>query len=111
MNVAIVIGFNQADFAMKCNNFNIYRNEPSYELEKFLIDKKLSVKKRLKDSIGLESINIIEYSAITGYSIDRFLDLIIDNIPRNKRLLGYYWIKPYKQSYNLSVLLFIRLIR
>ncbi len=86
----LVIGLNQADFAMKCNNFNIYRNEPSYELEKFLIDKKLSVKKRIKDSIGLESIHIIEYSALTGYNMDKFLDLIIDNIPTNKRLLGYY---------------------
>lgn len=81
----LVIGLNQADFAMKSNNFNKEINEPSLELKNFLQEKKISIQKRIKESIGLDNINIIEYSALTGYNIDKFLDLIIDNIPKNKR--------------------------
>lgn len=81
----IIIGLNQADFAMKGINFDYNKNEPNEELIKFLNEKVSSIKRRIKEATGLNDVDVIYYSAETGYNIKRLLDLLIDNIPIQKR--------------------------
>lgn len=81
----IIIGLNQADFAMKGMNFDYDKNKPNDELKKFLDEKVYSIKRRIKEATGLDNVGIIYYSAETGYNVLNLLDLIIDNIPMQKR--------------------------
>lgn len=82
----IIVALNQADFAMKGQNFDYTNNEPNETLKNFLEDKKKSVKRRLKEVTGY-NIKVIYYSAETGYNVDCLLDAIIDNIPENLRCI------------------------
>lgn len=83
----VVIGINQADFAMKGKNFDYEKNMPNPELEFYLEEKVSSIRKRISESTGLSNVSVIYYSAETGYNITRLLDSIIDNIPDSKRAL------------------------
>ncbi|OQA74142.1 MAG: hypothetical protein BWY32_03698 [bacterium ADurb.Bin243] len=83
----LVIGLNQADFAMKGKNFIHKDNMPDNTLLKFLSDKAFSIQHRLK-SLTSVTVPLTFYSAETGYNVTEFLDMIIDNIPDKKRYLG-----------------------
>lgn len=83
----LVIGINQADFAMKGRNFIHEANTPDTTLSNFLNDKARSIQNRLLDIAGFK-VPLTCYSAETGYNVTTFLDMIIDNIPYNKRYLG-----------------------
>lgn len=83
----LVIGLNQADFAMKGRNFMREANTPDATLSDFLNDKARSIQNRLFD-IARFKVPLTCYSAETGYNVTTFLDMIIDNIPCNKRYLG-----------------------
>lgn len=83
----ILIGLNQADFAMKGIGFDYERNLPNYELKKFLEERVGSIKKRVREATGLIDCQVVYYSAKTGYNVDKFLDAIIDNIPQCRRKL------------------------
>jgi len=87
----IIIGLNLADVADKALNFNHEKNEPNEKLNDYLENKKLSVKKRIKDATG-KNLSVIYYSAKTGYNVTKLLDAIIDNIPNRKRDLGNHYI-------------------
>jgi hypothetical protein len=82
----LIIGLNQADFAMKGKHFDHSKNKPTEELKRFLDDKVNSINMRFKESLRNDLI-ITYYSAETGYNVEEFLDSIIDNIPRNERLI------------------------
>ena len=81
----ILVAINQADFAMKGRHWNSTNKSPEPELRQFLIEKSKSVQNRVKLSTGLTIKRPIFYSALHGYNIHRFLDLIIDNIPTVRR--------------------------
>lgn len=83
----ILIGLNQADFAMKGIGFDYKKNIPNYELKSFLEDKVKSIKKRVAEATGMRDCQVVYYSAQTGYNVDKFLDAIIDNIPNCRRKL------------------------
>lgn len=83
----IIIGMNQADFAMKGAHFDYAANKPYAELQSFLDEKAESVKRRIFEATGA-NLSIIYYSAETGYNVKSFLNAIIDNIPSKKRYLG-----------------------
>lgn len=83
----IIIGLNQADFAMKGQNYDYKNNLPNEILKTFLEEKANSVKRRIKETTGF-NIKVVYYSAETGYNVEKFLDSIIDYIPSNKRYLG-----------------------
>ena len=80
----IVVGINQADFAMKGKNFDYEKNSPNEKLKEFLEEKLISTQNRIKE---IQNINVpvVYYSAETGYNVDKLLDTLISNIPRNKR--------------------------
>ena len=83
----VVIGLNQADFAMKGQHFDYINNCPDSILQGFLLEKVGSIQRRIKESTGFTP-KVIYYSADTGYNVTKFLDTIIDNIPKGKRFIG-----------------------
>lgn len=83
----ILIAINQADIAMKNRHWDNKINCPDSVLLKYLENKSVSIYKRLLGTNISSFIKPIYYSAERGYNIDRLLDLIIDNIPSQKRVL------------------------
>lgn len=81
----ILVAINQADVAMKGRHWDNFYNRPDSELENFLREQADSVKRRVKESTGVNIITPICYSAEYGYNVNKLMDLIIDNIPRYKR--------------------------
>ncbi|MEA2017782.1 MAG: GTPase [Campylobacterota bacterium] len=83
----ILVAVNQADMAMKGRNWNSKNNKPKPKLKQFLEDQVTSIQKRVKEATNIEIIKPIYYSAEHNYNVDILLDLLIDNIPKEKRLL------------------------
>lgn len=90
----ILIAINQADMAMKGRYWNQEENKPEPQLEKFLEEKVLSVKKRIGEGNGIE-IEPIYYCAgykeegmeQKPYNLSKLLYYIIEYTPKEKRLL------------------------
>lgn len=83
----ILVAINQADAAMKGRHWNNTCRRPDDVLENFLRDKALSVKRRVYESTGVSIITPVCYSAEYGYNMYKLMDLIIDNIPLERRPL------------------------
>ena len=86
----ILIAINQCDVAMKGRHWNNYDNCPDYQLKEFLDDKVFSIKQRIYESTNVNIIKPIYYSAEYDYNIETLMDLIIDNIPFERRPLFKY---------------------
>lgn len=82
----IIIGLNQCDFCMKGKNWNKEKNEPNEILGKFLKQRVMSVKERLKDSTGLDT-EPVYYSALYGYNVDVLHKIIISEKDANMSVL------------------------
>lgn len=90
----ILVAINQADMAMKGRNWNHEENRPEPALVKFLDEKALSVKKRIKEGTNVE-IDPIYYCAgykeegmeQKPYNLSKLLYYIIEYTPKEKRLL------------------------
>ena len=85
----VLIAINQCDVAMKGRHWNDYYNRPDEVLKQFLDDKVSSIKQRVRASTGIDIIQPIYYSGEYGYNINRLMDLIIDNMPLERRPLYY----------------------
>lgn len=90
----ILVAINQADVAMKGRFWDYENNRPEPQLEKFLDDKVISVKKRIKDGTGID-VDPIYYSAgykeegmaqCQPYNLTKLLYYIIKFTPEEKRL-------------------------
>jgi hypothetical protein len=81
----ILVAVNQADMAMKGRYWNEKENKPTQKLEDFLEEKVLSIQRRVKEATGVEIIKPIYYSAEYNYNIDKLFDLLIDNMPKERR--------------------------
>lgn len=81
----VLVAINQADMAMKGRYWNQYENKPMEQLEVFLEEQACSIQRRVKEATGMDIIKPIYYSAEYGFNIDKLLDLIIDNIPLERR--------------------------
>lgn len=81
----ILVAINQCDVAMKGRHWNSVTNSPDVTLKKFLDDQATSIKRRVKEATNVDIIKPIYYSAEYNYNINKLLDLIIDNIPHNRR--------------------------
>lgn len=82
----VVVGINQADFAMKGKNFDYLINRPNYELLKYLEERKKYIEDRVMLNHGV-NVPVIYYSAETGYNVDKLMDLLIEKMPRQRRKL------------------------
>ncbi len=83
----ILVAINQADMAMKGRNWNSTLNCPETKLLDFLEQKSLSIKNRVKEATNVDIIKPIYYSGEYGYNIKQLYDIIIDNIPCQRREL------------------------
>lgn len=90
----ILIAINQADVAMKGRYWNYKENKPELPLVKFLEEKVVSVKKRIKEGTGIDVVPIY-YSAgfkeegmeqCRPYNLTKLLYYIIKFTPKEKRL-------------------------
>lgn len=90
----ILVAINQADVAMKGRYWNYELNKPEPQLVKFLEEKVVSVKKRIKEGTGID-IDPIYYSAgykeeggeqNKPYNLTKLLYYIIQYTPTEKRL-------------------------
>lgn len=86
----IIIAINQADLAYKGEKpWDYDKNEPTLEAKKFLEKKIESIKKRVKESTGI-NVNPIYYCAgfkgSSPYNLSKLLWLIINNTPPVKRI-------------------------
>lgn len=89
----ILVAINQADVAMKGRHWDHENNKPMPELVKFLDEKALSVKRRIKEATGVD-VEPIYYSA--GYkdegseqkpwNLSKLLFFIVKNTKEEKRL-------------------------
>ena len=43
------------------------------------------IKRRVKEATGVDIITPVYYSGEYGYNVDKLMDLIIDNIPKQRR--------------------------
>lgn len=83
----ILVAVNQADMAMKGRHWDYENNKPMKKLKDFLEEQVDSIQKRVKEATGVKIIRPIYYSAEYNYNIDILLDLLIDNMPKEKRIL------------------------
>lgn len=83
----IMIAINQADIAMKGRYWNQIERKPERELIDFLESKSTSVQERVLEATGIKINRPIYYSAEHNYNIEKLLDLLISNMPKNKRTL------------------------
>jgi predicted GTPase len=91
----LLVAINQADIAMRGNKaWDHQSNKPTPESASFLDEKVLSVKKRVKESTGID-IEPIYYAAgfkekgikQIPYNLSKLLFLIVSNIPTDKRIV------------------------
>ncbi len=83
----VLVAINPADIAMKGRHWDYRNNKPEQILLNFLEDKAVSIQKRVNESTGVKIKKPIYYSAEYDYNIEKLLDLLIDNMPREKRHL------------------------
>jgi len=90
----ILVAINQCDIAMKGRYWNERESKPEPPLVKFLDEKALSVKKRIKEGTGVD-VDPIYYSAgykeegmaqCKPYNLSKLLYYIIRYTPKEKRL-------------------------
>jgi len=83
----ILVAVNQADMAMKGRYWNKKENRPEKKLKDFLETQVDSIQRRVKEGTGVDIIRPVYYSAEYNYNIDKLMDLLIDNMPRERRNL------------------------
>lgn len=83
----VLIAINQADMAMKGHHWNKEENRPRNALIEFLEDKSLSIQSRVHEATGIKIKKPVYYSAEYDFNIDKLLDLLIDNMPNQRRRL------------------------
>lgn len=83
----IFVAINQADLAMKGRHWMESANCPDAVLDDFLRQKADSVCSRIAEATGVRGRRPVCYSAEKGYNVGKFLDMIIDNMPKERRKL------------------------
>ena len=91
----ILIALNQADMAMKGRGWDETKNAPTPELRAFLDEKARSIHKRIMDNNFNSAQSLyslpqpVYYSAQMGYNVDKFFDFIIENLPKQRRIIDF----------------------
>ena len=83
----VLVAINQADMAMKGRHWDEQLNCPDNVLHDFLEKKVDSVRSRLVEATGVRVSRPVYYSAERGYNVEKLLDMIIDNMPKERRRL------------------------
>ena len=91
----LLVAINQCDMAMKGRYWNSEANKPELELEKFLNEKAMSVKKRIEEATGVSIVEPVYYSAgykekgqeQKPYNMQKLLSYIMNHTPSRKRIV------------------------
>jgi GTP-binding protein HSR1-related len=83
----ILVAINQADMSMKGRNWNDDTKTPNPKLLEFFEEQADSIQNRVKESTGISILKPVYYSAEYGYNVEAVMNMIIDNIPSEKRRL------------------------
>ena len=83
----VLVAINQADMAMKGRHWDEQLNCPDNVLHDFLEKRVDSVRSRLVEATGARVSRPVYYSAERGYNVEKLLDMIIDNMPKERRRL------------------------
>lgn len=83
----VIVAINQADVAMKGRHWNNQINCPDDVLEKFLDEKAVSVQERIYEATGINVQKPVCFSAEQKYNLYELMNLIINNIPCERRRL------------------------
>lgn len=83
----VLVAINQADMAMKGRHWNESLNCPDSMLADFLDKKAESVRNRILEATGIKVSKPVIYSAERSYNVDKLLDMVIDNMPKERRKL------------------------
>lgn len=88
----LLIAINKADKALEPENWDLEQNCPDDELTAFLTEKVETTRARILEASGLD-VTPIYYSAGNTkrkpYNLAKLLDLILEKLPRKKRLSVY----------------------
>ena len=83
----VLIAINQADIAMKGRGWSHREKKPEQSLIEFLERKSISIQERVFEATGIKIKRPVYYSAENNYNVDKLLDMLIDNMPNEKRKL------------------------
>ncbi len=83
----VLIAINQADIAMKGHHWIHRDNKPDGVLIEFLENKSTSIQSRVFEATGIKIKKPVYYSAEYNYNITELLDLLINNMPKERRKL------------------------
>jgi predicted GTPase len=83
----ILVAINQADIAMKGQGWNHREKKPEQSLINFLENKSTSIQERVFEATGIKIRRPVYYSAEYNYNIDKLLDMLINNMPKERRKL------------------------
>ena len=83
----ILVAINQADIAMKGHGWNHREHKPEQSLINFLENKSTSIQERVFEATGIKIKRPVYYSAEYNYNIDKLLDMLINNMPKERRKL------------------------
>ena len=81
--------------AMKGHGWDMAKNAPTPELRAFLDEKARSIHKRIMENNFNSAQSLyslpqpVYYSAQTGYNVDKFFDFIIENLPKQRRIIDF----------------------
>lgn len=81
----ILVAINQADISMKGRHWESDLCVPDEVLAVHLNEQALSIQHRVKEATGVKIIKPVCYSAEYNWNIEKVMDLIIDNMPRERR--------------------------
>lgn len=84
----ILVAINQADMAMKGRHWDERANRPDRVLSDFLESKAESVRNRLAEATGVKIPRPVCFSAEKNYNVGKLLDMIVDNMPKERRNLA-----------------------
>lgn len=102
----ILVAINQADMAMKGNNWDIAANRPNEKLVEFLEDKVKSVRRRLAEATGIYTTPVYyaagykyaDSAQEEAYNVDELFFYILKNLRFSKRQLNTTDVKNAKLS-------------
>ena len=83
----IMVVINQADFAMKGRHWHQETRQPDGTLWEYLQDQATSVQRRVKEATGVTIRRPVFYSAEYGFGVQNVFDLIIEQMPLERRPL------------------------
>ena len=83
----VLVAINQANIAIKGRHWDGRLNRPDSVLQEFLEGKANSVRSRLAEATRAKVTKPVYYSTKRRYNIEKLLNMMIDNMPKERRRL------------------------